>query len=257
MKIFNYLRLGYRIPLALAWTLLLHWFIRARQLFHPGRRYTGTIGTWGAGLARIMGVVLHRRNERSGPMGDLIVSNHMGFLDVPVLLSVFPSVFMIKMSMRKVFYFGKALEDQGHVFVARASKTSRGQAREGLLKVLKDGDRIIVFPEGRASPGAERLPFKPFSFKAAASTGCLMEACVIDYLPDREMLKWDIKRGMVPQLVELFGRRRTDISVEFFPAEKIEGDPGEAAQRYQELIQGRLNGYDQEKQGAGGPGANA
>ena len=250
MNIFNYLRLSYRIPLALAWTLLLHWSIRVRQIFRPGRRYTGTIGLWGAGLARIMGVVLHRRNERSGPMGDLIISNHMGFLDVPVLLSVFPSVFMIKMSMRKVFYFGKALEDQGHVFVARADKSSRGQAREGLLKVLQDGDRIIVFPEGRASPGVERLPFKPFSFKAAASTGSRVEACVIDYLPDRGMLKWDINRPMRPQLVELFGRRRTDISIEFFPTELIEGDPAEAAERYHGLIQGRLEHYDAEKEGA-------
>ncbi len=246
MNFFNYLRLAYRIPLALAWTLLLHWSLRVRQIFRPGR-YMGTIGLWGAGLARIMGVVLHRRNERTGPMGDLIISNHMGFLDVPVMLSVYPSVFMIKMSMRKVFYFGKALEDQGHVFVARSDKTSRSNAREGLLEVLKDGDRIIVFPEGRASPGVERPPFKPFSFKAAADTGCLLEACVIDYLPDRNMLKWDINRPMRPQLVELFGRKRTDISIEFFPAEKIEGDPGEAAVRYHELIQGRLEAYDAEK----------
>ncbi len=248
MKIFNYLRLAYRIPMALAWTLLLHWSIRLRQIFNPGHRYTGTIGKWGGGLARIMGVVLHRRNERTGPMGDLIISNHMGFLDVPVLLSVFPSVFIIKMAMRKVFYFGKALEDEGHVFVARASKESRGNAREGLLKVLRDGDRIIVFPEGRASPGAERLPFKPFSFKAAAETGRLVEACVIDYLPDRKMLEWDINRGMASQLVELFGRKRIHISIEFFPAKKIEGDPTEAAEEYFELIQGRLNDYDREKQ---------
>ena len=257
MNFFNYLRLSYRIPLALAWTLLLHWSIRARQIFRPGHRYTGTIGLWGAGLARIMGVVLHRRNERSGPMGDLIISNHMGFLDVPVLLSVFPSVFMIKMSMRKVFYFGKALQDQGHVFVARASKTSRGQAREGLLKVLQDGDRIIVFPEGKASPGVERPPFKPFSFKAAASTGSLVEACVIDYLPHRGMLKWDINRPMRPQLVALFGRKQTDISIEFFPAQKIEGDPAVAAAHFHGLIQGRLEHYDAEKQDAVGPGGDA
>lgn len=252
MKIFSYLRLAYRIPLALFWTLLLHWSIRLRQIFSSSYRPQGTIGLWGAGLARIMGVVLHPKNERTGPMGDLIISNHMGFLDVPVLLSVFPSVFMIKMSMRKVFYFGKALEDQGHVFVARSSKSSRSNAREGLLKVIEDGNRIIVFPEGRATPGAERLPFKPFSFKAAQSTGCLLEACVIDYLPDRKMLEWDTNRGMVPQLVELFGRRRTDISIEFFPAEKIEGDPIEAAERYQALIQERFHAYDHEKSQASG-----
>jgi hypothetical protein len=31
-------------------------------------------------------------------------------------------------------------------------------------------------------------------------------ACVIDYLPDRRMLEWDINRRILPQLVDLFGR---------------------------------------------------
>ncbi len=239
-----------RAPIALVWTLLVHYFgIRIPQLFRPGR-YSKAIGLWGRGLAFIMGVRLHKRNDRSGPMGDIIIANHMGFLDVPVLLAFFPSVFIIKMEMRRVFYFGKALEHQGHVFVERDKIKSRHAAREGLMTVLDDDDRIIVFPEGRASPGAERRPFKPFSFAAAQRKDKLVEACVIDYLPDRKMLEWDIKRPMIPQLVELFGRRRTDISVEFFPAEKVD-NARETAKRYHDLIQGRLEFYDQERAAAG------
>ena len=247
MKIMSLVRVLYRAPLALAWTLLVHYSgIRIPQIFTPGKRYTKAIGLWGKGLARIMGVRIHKRNERSGPMGDIIIANHMGFLDVPILLSCFPAVFIIKMEMRRVFYFGRALEKQGHVFVDRASLQSRHQARDGLLKVLKDGDRIIVFPEGRASPGAERLPFKPFSFAAASRANLMVEACVIDYLPDRKMLEWDINRGMVPQLVELIGRRRTDVSIEFFPAEQVD-DARAMAERYHDMIQGRLEFYDEEK----------
>ncbi|MCP4605618.1 MAG: 1-acyl-sn-glycerol-3-phosphate acyltransferase [Proteobacteria bacterium] len=182
-------------------------------------------------------------------MGDIIVANHMGFLDIPALLSFFPAVFIIKMEMRRVFFFGKALEHEGHVFVDRESMKSRNKARDGLINVLKDDDRIIVFPEGRASPGAERLPFKPFSFAAAQHQGKLVEACVIDYLPDRKMLEWDINRGMFPQLVDLFGRRRTEISIEFFPAEKIE-DYMESSKRYHDLMQGRLEAYDKEREAA-------
>jgi 1-acyl-sn-glycerol-3-phosphate acyltransferase len=249
MKLFSYIRLLYRVPIAFIVTLFIHYFlIRIPQLFKPGR-YIKAIGLWGACLAFIMGVRIHKKNERQGPMGDLIISNHMGFLDVPVLLSIFPSVFIIKMEMRRVFYFGKALEQQGHVFVERDSLQSRHHARDDLIKVLKDGDRIIVFPEGRASPSAKRLPFKPFSFAAAQRCDKLVEACVIDYLPDRRMLEWDIKRSMFPQLVELFGRRRTDISVEFFPAEKI-ADAREAADRYHNLIQGKLEEHDREREAA-------
>ncbi|MCP4678617.1 MAG: 1-acyl-sn-glycerol-3-phosphate acyltransferase [Deltaproteobacteria bacterium] len=245
-KLFIYIRVLIRAPIALMWTLLIHWFlIRIPQLFHK-RRYTRPIGIWGRGLAFIMGVRIHKLNERSGPMGDIVISNHMGFLDVPVLLAHFPSVFIIKMEMRRVFYFGKALENQGHVFVQRDKLKSRHSARDGLMSVLKDGDRIIVFPEGRASPGAERLPFKPFSFAAAQRRDKLVEPCVIDYLPNRDMLKWDINRPMVPQLIEIIGRRRTDISIEFLPAEKVD-DPREMAQRYHDLIQGKLEEYDRKR----------
>ncbi|MDJ0761904.1 MAG: lysophospholipid acyltransferase family protein [Myxococcota bacterium] len=247
MSVLNYVRVLYRAPIAFLLTLAIHYaMIRLPQLFHPGRRYTRAIGLWGRCLAFVMGIRFHQRNERTGPMGDIIIANHMGFLDVPVLLSFFPSVFIIKMEMRRVFYFGKALEQQGHVFVERGESKSRKDAREGLTQVLADGDRIIVFPEGGASPGAERKPFKPFSFIAAKNMDKTVQACVIDYLPDRSMLAWDTKRAMFPQLVALFGRRRTDISVEFFPAEKVV-DPVEMAQRYHDMMQGRLEAYDQER----------
>ena len=249
MKIFNYIRVFIRAPIAFIWTLLIHYsLVRIPQLFKPGR-YTKAIGIWGAGLAFIMGVRIHKKNKRTGPMGDVIIANHMGFLDVPILLSVFPSVFIIKMEMRRVFYFGGALEKQGHIFVERGSIESRHQARDGLMGALKDGDRVIVFPEGRASPGAQRLPFKPFSFAAAQRQDKLIQACVIDYLPDRKMLEWDIHRHAFPQLVELFGRRRTDVSIEFFDAEKVD-DPREAADRYHALIQAKLEEHDREREQA-------
>ena len=156
-------RVAIRAPAALTWTNLLHWGgIMTRKPFKPrGWRATGVIGAWGKGLAAIMGVRFHERNRRDwNEMGDMIVANHMGFLDVPVLLAYFPAVFVIKMEMRRVFYFGRALADEGHVFVDRGDRQSHTEASKGVAQVLEDGDRIIIFPEGRASPGAERRPFK-------------------------------------------------------------------------------------------------
>ena len=226
-------------------TLLIHWFmIRVPQLLHrPWRRYTKPIGLWGRMLAFMMGVSVHRRNERAWPMGDLIVANHMGFLDIPVLLSIFPAVFVIKIEMRRVFYFGGALENQGHLFVDRADKKSMRRTGVELLKVLRDGDRIVVFPEGRACPTADRLPFKSGSFAAAKRAGKTVELCVLDYLPDRRQLEWDVNRSTFVQLVELFGRLRTHIAVEFFPSEQVD-DPEQMAERYRAVVVDRLEAND-------------
>ena len=244
------LRVALRAPAALTWTNVVHWScIMSRKPFKPkGWRATGVIGKWGQGLAYIMGVRFHERNRREwSEMGDMIIANHMGFLDVPVLLTYFPAVFVIKMEMRRVFYFGRALEDEGHVFVDRGDRKSHRAASSGVASVLEDGDRIIIFPEGRASPGAERRPFKVGSFAQAQKQDKTIEACVIDYLPDREQLKWDVNRPAVPQLLKLLGRKRTDVSVEFFPPEKIQGDPAECAKKWHDIIQGKLEQYDAER----------
>ncbi len=194
-----------------------------------------------------MGVRIHKVNECPMPLGDVVVSNHMGFLDIPVMLSCFPAVFVIKAEMTRAFFFGKALLKQGHVFVERGSLSSRRQASEELMQVLKDGDRIIVFPEGRASPRAKRPPFKPFSFAAVQQLDKRIQGCIIDYLPDRSMLEWDIKKSTFGQLVELFGRPRIDVSLEFFPAEKVE-DPRQMAKDYHDRVEDRLAAHDRERE---------
>jgi len=231
----------------MSWTFFSHWHLRSRQVFRGRkRRSLDIIGRWGKGLAWVMGVRVVERNRRQGPMGDVVVANHMGFLDVPVLLSYYPAVFIIKMELRRVFYFGKALARGGHVFVERGSSSSRRSARAGVSEVLEQGDRIIVFPEGGASCEKERRPFKPFCFFEAARLGKSVELCIIDYQPDRRQLRWDVNRKMVPQLMEIIGRRRTDVSVEFFPAE-VPDDPEAVAQRYHDLVEQRLADYDRER----------
>ena len=101
------LRVLWRAPMALAWTLACHWTFLWRRFLFPkrwGDAYgTDIIGRWGTGLGWIMGMEIVERNQRSGPMGDIVIANHMGFLDVPLLLAKFPAVFIIKGEMRKVF----------------------------------------------------------------------------------------------------------------------------------------------------------
>lgn len=243
-------RLAYRLPLVVLWTTLMHCYLRARMILHirpwNQKRPCDVIGRWGAGLGRIMGLQLTYRNQRTGPMGDLIVANHMGFLDIPALLTVFPAVFVIKVELRNMFILGRGLANQGHVFVDRANRSSRRNAGRGAAEVLANDDRLIVFPEGRASPGSKRLPFKPFMFEEAVRQNKLVELCVLDYMPDRSALEWDINKPTIPQLIKLFGRNKTQVSLEFFPAEVPESG-AEMARRCHELAETRLRLYDEER----------
>ncbi len=259
MKIGDLVRVSYRAPIALFATLFYYYRIRIRAFLGYGgwdkKKGTDLIGRWGKALCRIMGIkVIAPPHE--GPMGDLVIANHMGFLDVPVLLSVFPALFLIKAEMRKVFYFGPALEKMGHLFVERQSADSRHSAREKVSATMAAGERLIIFPEGGASPGAERQPFKPFSLIEAARQHKLVEGVVIDYLPDRAQLKWDVKRKMFPQLVELFGRKKTLISLEFIAPRYLE-DGAAAAISYHDEIEAALKRHDAERLALAAPAAQS
>lgn len=250
MKFFRYVRVLYRAPAALLWTLFVHYFfIRIPQLFNKNKRYLGALRLWGAGFAWLMGVRIHKKNKLPMPMGDLVISNHMGFLDIPILLASFPAVFVIKVELGRAFFFGKRLHHQGHIFVVREDNASRSSAGKELMRALKTGDRVIVFPEGRGSPGAKRLPFAPGSLAVAERLKKTVQLCIIDYLPDRRMLEWDVNRAIFPQLVDLFGRFRTHVSIEYLPAVPVE-DAKQDAEKYRRLCEERLTEHDRQSASA-------
>ena len=244
MKIFRYIRVAYRMPMALLWTLFVHYFlIRIPQLFSKNKRRTGALRLWGAGFSWIMGVRIHKKSKLPRPMGDLIISNHMGFLDIPILLASFPAVFVIKVELGRIPFFGKRLHEQGHIFVVREDNASRSSAGKALMKVLRSGTRVIVFPEGRGTPGADRLPFAPGSLAVAERLHKTVQPCIIDYLPDRKLLEWDVNRGIFPQLVDLFGRFRIHVSVEYLPAKPV-ADAKTDAENYRVVIEEKLKDHD-------------
>jgi lyso-ornithine lipid O-acyltransferase len=250
MNILRFFRILYRAFAILIWTLLFqNLFIDLPRLFSKKRRFPYTVHFWGKGLAWLMGIKIHRLNEIPLPMGEVIISNHLGFLDVPVMSSVFPAVYMIKAEAKKPFYFGPALERNGHFFVDREDSSSMRKAAKDLLKFSKDFCRIIIFPEGKASPDAARLPFKPGAFAMAKKLDKTVQPCVIDYLPDRSVHKWDTKKKGLPQLINYLGKKRIDVSIEFFPAVKIEGDMKEFADKWHDIIENRLKQHDSEKDG--------
>lgn len=250
MNIFKFVRLTFRVIAILLWTLFVHnFFVDIPRLFSNRKRWPYPVHLWAKGLAWLMGIKIHRKNEMPFPMGDVVISNHMGFLDVPIMASIFPAVFMIKAEAKNVFYFGGALSRHGHFFVDREDKTSLRKAAAALLKFSNDFCRIIIFPEGKATSGAERLPFKPGAFAMAKKLDKTVQPCVIDYLPDRQLHKWDVTKKTIPQLMELFGKRRIDVSIEFFPCEKVEGDIKDYAKKWHDIMEKRLKQNDSERNG--------
>ncbi len=201
---------------------------------------------WGKGMVKILGINIIQKNERTGPMGDMIIANHLGFHEIPVLLSFYPATFAIKDGAKNVFVTGKALTRTGNIFINMENPMLRTQALFKLIRLLKRGGRIILFPEGKFTPGSKRQPFNSGSFFAVKRLDKTVEACVIDSPSEREALVWSVNKKILPQLLDLFGRKKIDISIEFFKPVKVKEEPAVFAKKWQNIIQKKLEENEKE-----------
>lgn len=106
-----------------------------------------------------------RGRPPSGPC--LYVSNHLGYLDVPVLSSALSAAFVSKDDVRRWPLVGFLARTSGAVFLPRESGFRAVAALEEMRARLRAGESVLVFPEGTSSRGGTVLPFRSFPFAAA------------------------------------------------------------------------------------------
>ncbi len=101
--------------------------------------------------------------------GAIFMSNHSSDLDIIACFVACPSpiVFLSKASIRKVPLLGEANSRVGTVFVERGNKESSLKAIKTLVKTVKNGRSVVIYPEGTRSKTGEILPFKKGGFYLA------------------------------------------------------------------------------------------
>ncbi|WP_108671209.1 lysophospholipid acyltransferase family protein [Peribacillus acanthi] len=123
---------------------------------------------WANTLIRIAGCnvkVLGEENIPNGPI--LIVSNHEGNFDIPVLIGSInkPFGFISKKEVKKIPIVAKWMDAMNCIFMDRKDRRQSIQAiRQGIEK-LKQGHSLVIFPEGTRSKGGPIQTFKSGSFR--------------------------------------------------------------------------------------------
>jgi 1-acyl-sn-glycerol-3-phosphate acyltransferase len=90
----------------------------------------------------------------------LFVSNHNSWLDIPVLGSIEPLVFVAKSEIASWPLFGTFARMQRSVFVDRNRRQVTGDVNRSIASRLTDGDPVVLFGEGTSSDGNRVLPFR-------------------------------------------------------------------------------------------------
>jgi len=105
------------------------------------------------------------------PNSGLLVCNHLSYLDVLLLASLKPSVFVSKHEIRHWPVVGWFARMAGTIFVRRERRGDVARTGEQIRNVLRQGQLVVLFPEGTSSDGRQVLPFKSSLLEPATGSG--------------------------------------------------------------------------------------
>lgn len=148
------------------------------------------------------------------PTRGLVVSNHLGYLDILILGSAMPCLFVAKSEIARWPFFGRTARMGGTLFLDRSSMASAtgvaGQIDERLRLPLP----VLLFPEGTSTDGSRVLRFHARLIAPATAAGAPITAAAIRYQtgdgrPERELC-WYGDALFAPHLAKVLGA--TDFS---------------------------------------------
>lgn len=96
----------------------------------------------------------------------LYMSNHLSYLDIPVIASVLKASFVAKSEVEGWALFGFLSKLQQTAFIQRKASEARN-VKSQLQNRIAAGESLIIFPEGTSTRGYEVVPFKSSLFALA------------------------------------------------------------------------------------------
>jgi lyso-ornithine lipid O-acyltransferase len=120
---------------------------------------------------RLLCAGLGVRVRRHGTFGyapkQLIVANHLSWLDIPVLASLEPMSFLAKKEVGD-HRVGRALVAlQGVVYLDRQRRFRIPSANARMVEAMRAGCAVVLFAEATTGDGNRLLPFRSSHFEAA------------------------------------------------------------------------------------------
>jgi 1-acyl-sn-glycerol-3-phosphate acyltransferase len=193
---------------------------------------------WSRFACRVVGI--HITTRGSMPQTGLLVCNHLSYLDVLVLSSTRPCVFVAKRDVAGWPFFGWLAGAAGTVFVDRERRLASSQVIDLVKEAIASGSVVVLFPEGTSSDGTTVLPFKSALLESAVQLRCPVASASIQYALDDgsvadEVCYWR-DMTLVPHLLNLFFKRDIRSSCSFSVPKIRGGDRKEIARELREEI---------------------
>ena len=131
--------------------------------------YPGKVWSWLILRLLFLPVKVEGRELLEKGQSYIFVANHQGMFDIFLIYGYLDRNFkwMMKKSLRKIPFVGKACESAGHIFVDRSSPKKVLATMRQAESSLKDGVSLVVFPEGARTFTGHMGYFKRGAFQLA------------------------------------------------------------------------------------------
>lgn len=176
---------------------------------------------WTHRHARILCRIMNWNVTRSGaiPEAQIYGSNHLGYLDVVILASTTPVVFVSKAEVRHWPVVGRLATGGGTLYLQREKRGELTGVIRQFEEVARHGIPVVVFLEGTSSGGDSVLPFRPSLLAPAVEAGWQVAPVALDYAISKGTVAKDVAywRDMtfVPHFFNLLSAERLDARVTY------------------------------------------
>lgn len=201
--------------------------------------------TWCRAGCAMLGV--RRVVHGSPPIGVFVVaSNHLSYLDILVLGSLYPTAFISKREVANWPLFGFAARIAGTIFVDRASPRDLVRVAPRIKRSLASGVPVTLFPEGRITTGASVIPFMPSLLSPAAQLGTPCWPVGLSYEVDDPGVEpsyevcWPTDTPLVAHMMNVARMRGLRAIVRFGEAPIVSGNRKDLAIRLHEAVSARV-----------------
>ena len=140
----------------------------------PGGLFENAPRWWSAAVLWAVGIKVRVHGLEKIPSGEphIFASNHVSWFDVPALARVLPRYkFVAKAELFKVPIFGPAMRHAGMIEIQRENRKAAFGAYEVAADRIRDGNSVVVFPEGTRGHAYPLRPFKKGPFVLAIAAG--------------------------------------------------------------------------------------
>ena len=184
------------------------------------------LNLWARSLARSLRIKVRVRGQVPSSDQDrlYLVSNHLGYLDVLVLASVWPLTFVSRHDLAYWPVLGPLTRMVGTVYVDRSSSMRTEAVVKTVVRALEHGSHIHVFAEGKSTNGQQILPFKTALFEAPVRAGVLVQPLTIRYLrvngrpltqATKDLVCWYGNKAFIPHTLRLLATRGLEVEIVF------------------------------------------